>query len=88
MAAFRAFNIKLLPDWPKYSPDLNPQENVWPHAENYLRNKLEKPSDKFIKFQQNVVAAVKAYPSPEKLVPSMAKRCTDCVSKKGAMLKQ
>ena len=87
MAAFRECNIKLLPDWPKYSPDLNPQEHVWPAAENYLRNKLEKPQDNFAKFQQNVLAAVRAYPAPEKLVPSMAKRCTDLVLKKGAMLK-
>ena len=26
MVAFRECNIKLLPDWPKYSPDLNPQD--------------------------------------------------------------
>ena len=27
-AAFKDHNIKCLPGWPKYSPDLNPQENV------------------------------------------------------------
>ena len=36
--ALRAANISVLPNWPKYSPDLNPQEHVWSWAEEKLRS--------------------------------------------------
>ena len=48
-AAFSEFGIEALPDWPKYSPDLNPQENVWGWVEQALRKK-EKRSDAFTGF--------------------------------------
>jgi len=35
---------------------------------------------------QKVLAAVKKYPSPEKLVSSMARRCKECLKRGGAML--
>ena len=37
--AFADYGIKPMPGWPKYSPDLNPQENVWSWAEQALRKK-------------------------------------------------
>ena len=53
----REASITVLPDWPKYSPDLNPQENVWPIAENILRAK-EKDTDSFETFQKHCARAV------------------------------
>ena len=70
----KKYNITALPGWPKYSPDMNPQENVWAWAEPALR-KLEKPQDTLSKFQENVLKTVRAYPSAGKLVGAMAKRC-------------
>ena len=35
--AFADYGIKPMHGWPKYSPDLNPQENVWSWAEKALR---------------------------------------------------
>ena len=86
-AAYREWNITVEPHWPKYSPDLNPQENVWPWAENCLRDELEYDArDTFDDFQRNAVLAVKMYESPGKLVPSMSKRIQECLEKKGNMI--
>ena len=57
--AFRLMNITILPGWPKYSPDLNPQENVWAWTEPELR-KREKATDTFRDFGTKVVSAVNA----------------------------
>ena len=75
-------NVSLLPFWPGYSPDLNPQENVWAWAETELR-RLETGKDKFPVFQKNCLKAVKAYPGAKKLVGSMAKRCQKILLSKG-----
>ena len=71
--------------WPKYSPDLNPQEQVWAWAEPQLR-RLESGSDTFVKWQPKILKAVQAYPAKAKLIPSMARRCKTLVDRAGAML--
>ena len=57
-AAMADKQIKLLDGWPKYSPDLNPQENVWPAAEEAIRA-AEKNSDTFADFQKRCVKATR-----------------------------
>ena len=84
-AMLKKYNITVLQGWPKYSPDMNPQENVWAWAEPALR-KLEKPQDTFAKFQKKVLKAVRAYPSAGKLVPAMAKRCKLVEESLGGMI--
>ena len=54
--ALGEFNIVSMADWPKYSPDLNPQENVWARAEPLLRAN-EKGKDTFSTFKQRVLKA-------------------------------
>ena len=86
-AAFKKFSMKCLPGWPKYSPDLNPQENVWSWVEDQLR-KQEHDDDTFSGFEKKVLGAVQSYPfaSALKLVPSMRKRIRECLDRKGAMI--
>jgi len=84
-AAMKQGGIKIFPNWPKYSPDLKPQENVWAWAEPELR-KLEGPNDSFEVFQKKTLKAVMAYPSTVKLIPSMARRCKTVAGGNGAML--
>jgi hypothetical protein len=79
--------MKLLADWPKYSPDINPQEHVWASAEIDLR-KAEKQTDTFATFQQRCLKAVRGYKSAAKLVPSMAARMKEVVERHGSMTKK
>ena len=83
-AACAEFGITVLPNWPAYSPDLNPQENVWPWIEKHLR-KQEAAGDSFAVFKQRVSRAAAAYPDAERLVASLAARMRECIERKGAM---
>jgi len=82
-AAMTEVGLSCLPKWPGYSPDLNPQENVWAWAEETLRDD-EKDNDSFEVFQGRVLKACREYPFGGKLVGSMAKRMKLLLDKKGA----
>ena len=80
------FGINALPDWPPYSPDLNPQENVWPWLGKALR-KEEAYSDSFATFRSRLTRLATKYPNPESLIASMPERISDCLKKGGSMTK-
>src|SRR4051812_9682599 len=40
-------NVSFVEDWPKYSPDLNLQENLWSWMSNSLAGKIFKSIDEF-----------------------------------------
>lgn len=76
--------IKIFDGWPGYSPDMNPQENVWAWVENELR-RLENDDDPFPAWTEKLLKACRAYPAKGKLVATMAKRMKETVERKGAM---
>ena len=68
-----------------YSPDLNPQENVWPWLEANLRDS-EKDADDFKTFLRRLNAVSKRYPHAENLVPSLAGRVAKCLALSGGAI--
>ena len=84
--AFAEFGISPMPDWPQYSPDMNPQENVWSWAEKALRREEQK-SDTFPTFCRRLLRVARRYPSAKSLIPSMAKRVQAVLQHRGAMTK-
>ena len=84
-AALQEAGIRVLPDWPPYSLDLNPQENVWPWLETKLRES-EQATDDFPKFLQRLKMVAKRYPHPENLIPSMEQRVSDCLAQRGGSI--
>ena len=85
-ATFAEFGMQVLPGWPKYSPDLNPQENVWSWVEQELR-KEEKRADTFETFCKKMIMASRRYPAGSALIPSMAQRLEAVLNAKGGMTK-
>ena len=85
-AAFAEHGLEVMPDWPKYSPDLNPQEHVWSWAERALR-KEERKSDTFQVFTRKLLVVARRYPSAAALMPSMHGRVQEVLRCKGAMTK-
>ena len=85
-AAMKEWGLVALPRWPAYSPDLNPQENVWPWLEKELR-KREHKSDNFATFKRKLTSVVSAYPNASALVLSMHRRMAMCIKQNGDMIK-
>ena len=83
-AALAEFGLQPLAAWPKYSPDLNPQEHVWSWVEQALR-KEEQKSDTFAVFCRKLLRVSRRYPSAAALIPSMQKRVQEVIRRKGGM---
>lgn len=81
--AYRDSNMKILQAWPKYTPELNPQENVWPEAEKRLRAKEGDGGQRFEQFQQYVLESVREYSGAKNLVGGMTRKISECLASKG-----
>ena len=79
-------DITVLPGWPKYSPDMSPQENVWSWTEKALRLQ-ENRTDKFEDFCRKLLRVASRYPSADTLIGSMTNRVQEVLKVKGAMTK-
>ena len=85
-AALAEFGLQAMVGWPKYSPDLNPQENVWSWVEQALRRE-EQMSDTFAVFCRKLLRVSKRYPGASALIPTMQKRMLEVLRCKGGMTK-
>ena len=85
-AALSEFGITAMPGWPKYSPDLNPQENVWSWLEKELRHEEQK-SDTYAVFCRRLLHLAKRYPGAAELIGSMTKRIQTVLDAKGCVTK-
>ena len=84
--AFAEFGLEPMAEWPKYSPDLHPHENVWSWVEQELR-KEERTSDTLPVFCRKLLRVAKRCPSAAALIPSMQKRMHEVLLRKGGMTK-
>ena len=84
--AYREGGITILPSWPKYSPELNPQENVWPRSEITLRQKEGPKGTTFERFQTLAVEAVEEYKGAKNLIGGMVDRIDQCIASKGTFI--
>ena len=78
------FGITAMPGWPKYSPDLNPQENVWSWLEKALRNEEHK-SDTYAVFCRRLLRVAQRYPGAPRLIGTMADRIRKVLDARGGM---
>ena len=81
--ALAEFGIEALPDWPKYSRDVNPQENVWGWTEEMLRAE-EGKADSFSDFCRKLLRVARRCPA-EPLIGSMLRRVQAVLASKRAM---
>jgi hypothetical protein len=84
--AYREGGIEILPGWPKYSPELNPQENAWPSAESALREKEGGGGESFEQFQKYALASVREYKGARNLVGGMVHKIEECLKTKGSFI--
>ena len=80
---YKENNIVVI-DWPAYSPDLNPIENVWA----YIKGKLS--GKKFISMKQietEIIKILESIPKIqlEKTCESIYDRIGDCIEMKGGL---
>ncbi len=86
VAALSECGIEVMAGWPKYSPDLNAQENVWSWMEKAMR-KEERRSDSYAVFCRRLRRVGKRFPNADTLIGSMSHRIEEVQRLRGGMTK-
>ena len=76
--------IKILPDWPSQSPDLNPIEHLWHELERRLRKRSVHPKN-FYELEEALQEEWKRIPSETyiNLIESMPRQIEACIKNQG-----
>jgi len=76
--------IKILPDWPSQSPDLNPIEHLWYELEKRLKNRKKHPKNATeLEIALKEEWSLIPHKTYSKLIESMPRRLEACISNNG-----